>query len=173
MADQPDAVRVGLLEPLALFLGRTERVQVLVEAFLQLDLSDHRRLGEIRVAGDMVAVRLGIDQVADRRLLLELLAPAHRVDRLLRQVDHHIAVAGLDKARIASGEIDFGKAVGSYPAHDLLRCRLSARKAQLVTVASIAPAFPGAKSTPLRPGKRRYAPARRATVHSIVDDGVT
>src|ERR1700730_8920128 len=75
---------------------------------------------EIGVAGDVVAMRLGVDQVADRRLFLEHLAPAYRVDRLLRRVDHHVAVAGLDKARIAAGEVDFAKAVRSDPAHAAL-----------------------------------------------------
>src|ERR1044071_6527890 len=65
----------------------------------------------------MVAMRLGVDQIADRRLFLELLAPAHRIDRLLRRVDHDITVTRLDKARIAAGEIDFGEAVGPDPAH--------------------------------------------------------
>src|SRR5690349_19569922 len=65
----------------------------------------------------MVAMRLGVDQIADRRLFLELLAPAHRIDRLLRRIDHDITVTRLDKARIAAGEIDFGEAVGPDPAH--------------------------------------------------------
>src|SRR5438132_13033950 len=66
-------------------------------------------------------MRLGVDQIADRRLLLHPLAPAHRIDRLLRRIDHHIAVDGLDKARIAAGEIDFGERVRSDPAHRCLR----------------------------------------------------
>src|SRR5204862_3411169 len=68
-------------------------------------------------ARDVVAMRLGVDQITDRRLFLELLAPAHRVDRLLRRIDHDIAVAGLDKARIAAGEINFREAVRPDPAH--------------------------------------------------------
>src|SRR5580698_5579166 len=67
-------------------------------------------------------MRLGVDEIADRRLFLEHLAPAHRVDRLLGRVDHHIAVAGLDKARVAAGVIDFGEAVRSDPAHGLPPC---------------------------------------------------
>src|SRR5580698_6421877 len=63
-------------------------------------------------------MRLGVDEVADWRLFFHHLAPAHRVDRLLRRVDHHVAVAGLDKARVAAGIVDFGEAVRSDPAHD-------------------------------------------------------
>jgi hypothetical protein len=65
----------------------------------------------------VVAVRFGVDQVADRRFVFHALAPADRIDRLLRRVDHDIAVAGLDKARVAAGKIDFGKRVWSDPAH--------------------------------------------------------
>src|SRR5665213_538344 len=107
MADQPDAVGVGLLHPLALLGDRAESVEIAVEAFLQLDMTDDLHLGEISVAGDVVAMRLGIDEIADRRLLLHALAPAYGVDRLLRRVDHDIAVARLDEARIVAGEIDF------------------------------------------------------------------
>jgi hypothetical protein len=117
MADQPHAVRVHQLVALALVVEAAEGVEIAVEALLQFHLADYRGLREIGVARDMVAMRLGVDQVADRRLFLELLAPAHRIDRLLRRVDHHIAVAGLDKARVAAGEIDLGEAVGSDPAH--------------------------------------------------------
>ena len=117
MADQPHAVGVGFLEALAFVVERAERIEIALEAFLQFDLADDLGVGEIGVAGDVVAMRLGVDQVADRRLVLHPLAPAHRVDRLLRRVDHDIAVAGLDKARVAAGEIDFGIAVGPDPAH--------------------------------------------------------
>src|SRR5438477_1139951 len=117
MPDEPDAVRVHLLIALALVLEAAEGVEIPVKAFLQLDLADHRRVREIGVARDVVAMRLGIDQITDRRFFFELLAPAHRIDRLLRRVDHDIAVARLDKARIAAGEIDFGEAVGPNPAH--------------------------------------------------------
>src|ERR1700752_1296032 len=65
----------------------------------------------------MVAVRLGVDQITDRRFVLHALAPAHRVDRLLRRIDHDIAIARLDKARIAAGEVNFGERILSYPAH--------------------------------------------------------
>src|SRR5579884_1786065 len=44
MADEPDAVGVGLLEALALVLKRAEGVEVFVEALLQLDVPDHRRM---------------------------------------------------------------------------------------------------------------------------------
>src|SRR5947207_10976497 len=117
MPDEPDAVGVHLLVALALVLEAAEGVEIPLKAFLQLDLADDGGVREIGVARDVVAMRLGIDQIADRRLFLELLAPAHRIDRLLRRVDHDIAVARLDKARIAAGEIDFGEAVGADPAH--------------------------------------------------------
>src|SRR5205085_1149411 len=120
MPDEPDAVGVHLLVAPALILEAAEGVEIPVKAFLQFDLADHRRVREIGVARDVVAVRLGIDQVADRRLFFELLAPAHRIDRLLRRVDHDIAVTRLDKARIAAGEIDLGEAVGPDPAHATL-----------------------------------------------------
>jgi hypothetical protein len=138
MADQPHAVGVHLLVALALVVEAAEGVEILLEAFLKLDLADHRHLREISVARDVVAMRLGVDQVADRRLFLELLAPAHRVDRLLRRVDHHVAVAGLDIARVAAGEIDFGEAVGSDPAHANLPVELSlrAKRSNLVEIAS-------------------------------------
>src|SRR6516164_5967161 len=115
--DEPDAVRIGLLEALAFLFEGAERIEIALEAFLELDLPDDRHVRKIRVARDMVAVRLGVDQIADRRLVFHALAPAHRVDRLLRRIDHDIAVAGLDKARIAAGEIDFGKRILPYPAH--------------------------------------------------------
>src|SRR5437868_8608704 len=117
MPDEPDAVRVHLLVALALILEAAEGVEIPVKAFLQFDLADHRRVREIGVARDVVAMRLGIDQITDRRFFFELLAPAHRIDRLLRRVDHDIAVTRLDKARIAAGEINLGEAVGPDPAH--------------------------------------------------------
>src|SRR5438477_12082471 len=117
MPDEPDAVRVHLLVALTLVLEAAKGVEIPVEAFLQFDLADHGRVREIGVARDVVAVRLGIDQVADRRLFFELFAPAHGIDRLLRRVDHDIAVTRLDKARIAPGEIDLGEAAGPDPAH--------------------------------------------------------
>src|SRR5204863_9593825 len=117
MPDEPDAVGVHLFVALALVLEAAEGVEIPVKAFLQLDLADHRRVREIGVARDVVAMRLGVDQVADRRLFFELLAPAHRINRLLRRVDHDIAVARLDKAWIAAGEIDLGEATGPDPAH--------------------------------------------------------
>ena len=115
--DEPHTVGIGLLEALALLFERAEGVEIALEAFLQFDLPDHRHVREIGVAGNVVAMRLGVDQIADRRLLFHALAPAHGIDRLLRRVDHDVAVAGLDKARVAAGEIDLGKAVGSDPAH--------------------------------------------------------
>jgi len=118
--DEPHAVRIGLLEPLALLFERAEGVEIALEAFLQFDLADDRHIREIGVARDVVAMRLGVDQIADRRLFLHPLAPAHGVDRLLRRIDHDIAVAGLDKARIAAGKIDFGERVRSDLAHCLL-----------------------------------------------------
>jgi hypothetical protein len=74
MADQPNAVGIHLLEPLALLVERTEGVEILVEALLQLDLSDHGHLREIGVARDVIAVRLGVDEVADRCLFLQALS---------------------------------------------------------------------------------------------------
>src|SRR5215469_2609350 len=123
--DEPDAVRIGLLETLAFLFERAESGEIALETFLQLDLPDHRDVREIGVAGDVVAMRLGVDQIADRRLVLHALAPAYRVDRLLRRVDHDVAVAGLDKARIAAGEIDFGKRVWSNSAHRSLLFSIS------------------------------------------------
>src|SRR5262249_46160564 len=120
--DEPHAVGIGLLEALALLVERAESVEVTLEAFLQFDLADDRHLREVSIARNVVAMRLGVDQIADRCLLLHPLAPAHRVDRLVRRIDHDIAVAGLDKARIAAGEIDFGERVRSDPAHRRLRC---------------------------------------------------
>src|SRR5437763_6264619 len=112
MPDEPDAVGVHLLVALALVLEAAEGVEIPLKAFLQFDLADDGGVREIGIARDVVAMRLGVDQVADRRFFFELLAPAHRIDRLLRRVDHDIAVARLDKARIAAGEIDLGEAVG-------------------------------------------------------------
>src|SRR5436853_3266685 len=120
MPDEPDAVRVHLLVALALVLEAAEGVEIPVKAFLQFDLADNGGIREIGVAGNMIAMRLGVDQITDRRLFLELFAPAHGIDRLLRRVDHDIAVTRLDKARIAPGEIDLGKAVGPDPAHATL-----------------------------------------------------
>src|SRR5205823_13428751 len=117
MPDEPDAVRVHPLVALALVLEAAEGVEIPLKAFLQFDLADDGGVREIGIARDVVAMRLGVDQVADRRFFFELLAPAHRIDRLLRRIDHDIPVARLDKARIAAGEIDFGEAVGANPAH--------------------------------------------------------
>src|SRR5204862_8020259 len=120
MPDEPDAVGVHLLVALALVLEAAEGVEIPLKAFLQFDLADDGGVREIGIARDVVAMRLGIDQITDRRLFLELLAPAHGIDRLLRRVDHDIPVARLDKARIAAGEVDFGEAVGPKPAHATL-----------------------------------------------------
>src|SRR6266480_4931025 len=139
MPDEPDAVRVHLLVALALVLEAAEGVEIPLKAFLQLDLADDGGVREIGVARDVVAMRLGIDQIADRRFFLELLAPAHRIDRLLRRVDHDIPVARLDKARIAAGEIDFGEAVGPNPAHATLRDTRSLRAKR----SNLPPATPG------------------------------
>src|SRR5437868_15209855 len=117
MPDEPDAVGVHLLVALALVLEAAEGVEIPLKAFLQFDLADDGGVREIGIARDVVAMRLGVDQITDRRLFLELLAPAHRIDRLLRRVDHDIPVARLDKARIAPGEIDLGEAAGPDPAH--------------------------------------------------------
>src|SRR3979411_2508887 len=117
MPDEPDAVGVHLLVALALVLEAAEGVGIPLKTFLQFDLADDGGVREIGIARDVVAMRLGVDQVADRRFFFELLAPAHRIDRLLRRGDHDIAVARLDKARIAAGEIDLGEAVGPDPAH--------------------------------------------------------
>ena len=120
MADQEDAVGVLLLHALALLLDRAEGVEISLEAFLQLLVADHGDVREIGVAGNVVAMRLGVDEVADRRLLLHHLAPAHGVDRLLRRVDHDVAIARLDEARIAAGEINLGDAVRSDASHRLV-----------------------------------------------------
>src|SRR5215469_7874028 len=127
MSDKPDAIWICLLETLALLVERAERVEVALEALLQLDLADDGHIREVSVARDVVAMRLGVDQVADRRFVLHALAPTYRIDWLLRRIDHDVAVAGLDKARIAAGEIDFGKRILPYPAHRplLFRCSRS------------------------------------------------
>src|ERR1051326_6737009 len=98
MTHEPDAVRVHLLIALALVLKAAESVQIPVEAFLQFDLTDDSGLCEVGIARDVVAMRLCFDEIADRRLFLELLAPAHRIDRLLRRVVHDITITRLDKA---------------------------------------------------------------------------
>src|SRR5580704_7525066 len=115
--DQKYAVGVGFLEALAFLVKRAESIEVAFEALLQLDLPDDFDVRKIGVPRDVVAMRLGVDQIADRRLVFHELAPAHRIDRLLRRVDHDIAVAGLDKARIAAGEVDLAERVWSDPAH--------------------------------------------------------
>src|SRR6516165_5722751 len=115
--DEPDAIGIGLLKALAFLFEGAERIEIALEAFLEFDLPDDRHIREIGVARDVIAMRLGVDQVTDRRLVFHALAPTYRVDRLLRRVDHDVAVAGLDKARIAAGEVDFGKRILSYPAH--------------------------------------------------------
>src|ERR1700739_1604588 len=120
MPNQPHTVGITLLEALAFFFERAKGIEEAFEAFLQFDLPDDLYVRVIGVARNVIAVWLCIDQIADRRLVLHLLPPAYRVDRLLRRIDHDIAVAGLDKARIAAGEIDFGKRVRSDPAHCLL-----------------------------------------------------
>src|SRR5207237_2373711 len=117
MPDEPDAVGVHLLVALALVLEAAEGVEIPLKAFLQFDLADDGGLREIGIARDVVAMRLGVDQIADLRLFLELLAPPHRVDRLLRRIDHDIAVTGLDKTRIAAGEINFRETVRPDSAH--------------------------------------------------------
>ena len=61
MAEQPDAVRIGLLQALALVVERAESIEVALEALLQLDLADDLRIGEIGVARNVVAMRLGVD----------------------------------------------------------------------------------------------------------------
>src|SRR5436305_14243689 len=117
MPDEPDAVRVHLLVALALVLAAAEGGEIPVKAFLQFDLADNGGIREIGVAGNMIAMRLGVDQITDRRLFLELFAPAHGIDRLLRRVDHDIAVTRLDKARIAPVKMDPGEASRHDTAH--------------------------------------------------------
>ena len=95
-------------------------VEIAVEAFLQLHLADDRDALEISVAGDVVAMRLGVDEITDRRLFLHHFAPAHGIHGDLGQVDHDIAVAGLDEAGIAPAKIDFREAVPTDPAHETL-----------------------------------------------------
>src|ERR1700757_3871780 len=111
MPNQPYTVRIALLEALTFFFECAKGVEVAFEAFLQFDLSDDLYVRVVGVARYVIAVWFGIDQIADRPLVLHLPPPAYRVDRLLRRIDHNIAVAGLDKARIAAGEIDFGERI--------------------------------------------------------------
>src|SRR5262249_10592615 len=111
-----------------------------------------RYVREIRITGDVVAMRLGVDQVADRRLVLHALAPADRVDGLLWRVDHDISVACLDKARIATGEIDFRKRVWSDPAHRHLLFEVS-------------PICRGYSAAAIAAGARRYR-TRAPPAHS-------
>src|SRR5215469_10259502 len=111
MHNEPDAIEIRMLHPLALFLDGAERREIALEAFLQLYMPDDLDMREIGIARDVIAMRLRVDEIADRRLLLHALAPAHRIHRDLRRIDHDEAVRGLDEARIAAGEIDFRKAV--------------------------------------------------------------
>src|ERR1700740_638647 len=111
----------------------------------------------------MVAVRLGVDQITDRPFVLHALAPTHRVDRLLRRIDHDIAVAGLDKARIAAGEVDFGKRILPYSAHRPLLFGFSQSRAGDSAATGI-----GARQNPTRapPAHNRLNSSSAATTTS-------
>src|SRR6202030_2116579 len=67
--DKNYAVGAGFLKALAFLVKRSESIEVAFEALLQLDLPDDFDVRKIGVPRDVVAMRLGVDQVADRRLV--------------------------------------------------------------------------------------------------------
>jgi hypothetical protein len=118
MIHQPDAVGIGLLDRLDT-LGRGHLRDCLLVARLESDVANHFHTGEVRVARNVVDVRLGVDQVSNGTWIRfgEPLFPTHGVDRLLWRVDHEDAIGGRHKARVTAPEVDLRGNIGTDFAH--------------------------------------------------------
>jgi hypothetical protein len=105
MIEQPHAVRIGRLE---VFQGlsaghRRQHLRVALHHALLADDFDAR---EVAIPANVVGVRLSIDQMADRPVFEQSLAPSDGVDRLLGRIDHEHAVPGRNVTRVAAPEIN-------------------------------------------------------------------
>ena len=116
MVEEPDAVRIAGFHRVQRRRAGHHRDGVGVAGDHAL-LADDLDAREVRVAANVVGVRLGVDHVAQRPVLEQALAPAQGVSRLLRGVDHEHAVARGHEARIAAPEVNFGVHAFCYASH--------------------------------------------------------
>src|SRR5262249_4998482 len=82
---------------------------------------------EVRVAGPVVAVGLGVEDVAQPAALLEVGPQPHRVAGLVRGVDQHEAVRGGDEAVIGPAEPGLDEDVPGQLLHGVPRSRVIGR----------------------------------------------